>query len=331
MIQRLEITVVAEDSVGYETPYLGQHGISLLVDVYAEAAVLPPVPDLRGFGPTQGAAAGHGGGVGKPGRAVDHTRILIDVAQHPQPLLQNMALMQIDPASIDMIVLTHCHYDHTRGLTEVLRAIGRGEVPVVAHPEIFRPNLELTPRLRPIGMSPAEARVNLEAAGAGLVLSRTPVPLADSCVTSGEVPRTTAFEGANAGLYTLGAADQRETLLPDPMLDDLSVFAEVRGIGVVVITGCSHAGIVNIVRAAKTAFGAAASVAAVVGGLHLILATEPTIAATVQGLRAEGVQEVYAGHCTGFAAQTELYRAFGAAFAPLRTGAVFRFGHATPP
>lgn len=281
MIKALTATVLAEDSVGYETPYLGQHGISLLID--AET----PLTRIR---------------------------ILMDVAQHPEPLLHNMALMSIDPASIDTIVLTHCHYDHTQGLVRVIEAIGKPGLPVVAHPDLFRPNFETTPRLRPIGVPPGDNRERVVAAGAHLLFARSPLQLADGLTTSGEIPRTTHYEGANAGLYTL----ENGARVPDPMIDDLSIFALVEGVGIVVFSGCSHAGIVNIARHARTIFSA--GITAVMGGLHLITADTETIDTTVAGLREENVERVLAGHCTGFAAQTAFHREFGNSFAPLHTG-----------
>ncbi|TVR67417.1 MAG: MBL fold metallo-hydrolase [Spirochaetaceae bacterium] len=293
MVKELVVTVLAEDSVGYETPYLGQHGISLLVDAVTDTAGTP-----------------------------QRLRILMDVAQHPDPLLHNMELMNIDPATIDMVVLTHCHYDHTRGLVKVLEAIDRPGIPVVAHSDIFRPNFEISPRLRPIGVPPADGEARIEAAGAHLMLVRAPLQLAPGITTSGEVARTTSYEGANRGLFTL-----REGVpAPDPMMDDLSLYAEVEGRGVVILTGCSHAGIVNIVRHSRKVWAdSSPGIAAVMGGLHLIVAEEDAIQSTVSGLREESVEQVLAGHCTGFRAQAALLREFGDRFQPLYTGLVVRW------
>lgn len=296
MVKELTVTVLAEDSVGFETPYLGQHGISLLVDAVTESD----------------------GGERKT------LRVLMDVAQHPEPLLNNMRLMGVDPGSIEMIVLTHCHYDHTQGLVKIIEAIDRPGIPVVAHPDIFRPNFEMAPRLRPIGVPPSDSREKIEASGATLLAARTPIQLIPGFTTSGEIPRTTAFEGANAGLFTV----RDGIVAPDPMEDDLSLYIVVEGHGIVILSGCSHAGIVNIVRHARTVCGASndnTSIAAVMGGLHLIVADTDTIDATVQGLREESVHRVLAGHCTGFPAQTDLAREFREQFQPLHTGLVVRW------
>ena len=282
-LDRLRVTVLAEDSVGYETPYLGQHGISLLLDA------------------ERGATA---------------SRVLVDVAQHPDPLLFNMERMGIEPATIDTIVLTHCHYDHTRGLARILEMIGKDDVPVVAHPDVFRLTFITDPSLRHIGVPASDSRERIEAAGGRLFLSRTPLRLMPGLTTSGEIERATDFGAPGMELQTI--RDGRVEV--DEVTDDLSVFAVTRESGTVVLTGCSHAGIVNITRAAREMSGG--GIGAVVGGLHLVEASAERISRTAAALNEEGVSRLFAGHCTGFPAQVELAGLFGERFAPLRTGDV---------
>lgn len=297
MLDSLKVTIVAEDSVGYETPYLGQHGVSF----YLEAK-----------------------------RGETERRVLVDVAQHPEPLLSNMALMGIDPGSIDTIVLTHCHYDHTQGLSRVLKAIGKRDLPVIAHPEIFRLNFTTEPELRHIGAMSSETPEQIEAAGGTPYYVREPLQIMPGITTSGEIPRVTEYENKEDNLKTI----REGRIILDGMIDEMCVYGEVAGIGTVIVTGCSHAGVVNITKHAKAlssgsrsgAGGSdAGSVAAVIGGFHLIEADAERIRRTVADLASEAVGEVYAGHCTGFPAQAELYKSFGDGFRPLRTGEVFTF------
>ena len=221
-LESLCIDVVAEDSVGYDMPYLGQHGICLLLTARREGGC---------------------------------RRVLVDVAQDPEALLENMRRMQIQPSDIDALVLTHCHYDHTRGAAKVVAAVGRQGLPVVAHPDLFRPHFIMDPGLESVGMAPADSPQEIRAAGGSLLLSRDPLALMPGLTTTGEVPRQTDFETFAMPLFTL--VDGR--LTPDAMADDLSVVAHVAGRGVVVITGCSHAGIVNICRHALDLAGGGAS------------------------------------------------------------------------
>jgi len=281
-LDSLAITVVAEDSVLYESPFLGQHGIALLLDVES-------------------------GGIKR--------RILVDVAQNPQALLKNMELMCIDPATIDMIVITHCHYDHTQGLAELLSCIGKTGVPVVSHPDMFRLNFITAPSLRHVGVMAGDSREKIEAAGGVLYLTRSPLQLLPGLFTSGEVPRKTDFEEVGIALKTIREGE----VVEDTMPDDLAVIARLKKGGIFIITGCSHAGIVNISSHAQTLAGTD-SIAGIIGGFHLIEASEERIEKTASALAAMKIDRLLAGHCTGFRAQVALRAAFQERFEPLATG-----------
>lgn len=95
----------------------------------------------------------------------------------------------------------------------------------------------------------------------------------------------------------------------------------VRDKGLFIITGCSHAGIVNIVKHSMTVSGIR-KVKAVIGGLHLIDASDDRIKKTVKGLRELGVERIYAGHCTGFKAEMKLFKEFRNNFEKLQCGKV---------
>jgi 7,8-dihydropterin-6-yl-methyl-4-(beta-D-ribofuranosyl)aminobenzene 5'-phosphate synthase len=155
------ITVLAENSVLYASQYWGIHGLSLLVEVYR-------------------------GGVKKS--------ILMDVSHDPQVLIHNMSAAGVDPGSIDAIVLSHCHYDHTGGVAVVVKRIGRRELPVIAHPSIFRVNLKTDPFLNYIGVRSGDSRDSIERSGGRLVLSRDPVEVMPGVLTTGEVKRVFGFE-----------------------------------------------------------------------------------------------------------------------------------------
>jgi 7,8-dihydropterin-6-yl-methyl-4-(beta-D-ribofuranosyl)aminobenzene 5'-phosphate synthase len=131
-LDSLTVTVVAEDSVGYETPYLGQHGISLFISAV---------------------------------RGERETNILFDVAQNPEALLSNMRLLDLEPESVDVLVLSHCHYDHTQGLATIVKAIGRDGLPVIGHRDLFRPHFITDPELRHVGVPVADGPEALGEAG----------------------------------------------------------------------------------------------------------------------------------------------------------------------
>ncbi|MBN2187116.1 MAG: MBL fold metallo-hydrolase [Dehalococcoidia bacterium] len=283
-LDNLRITVLAEDSVLYESPCLGQHGVSFFLE-------------------------GEAGGNTK--------RILVDVGQNSSALFNNMRIMNISPTAIDVIVLTHCHYDHTKGVANLLRAIGKKDVPVIAHPSIFRPNFVINTHLRHVGIMPEDSKEKMEKAGGGLFLTKEPFVVMPGIMTTGEVKRQTEFEEAS-GLKTV----ENGRVKDDPMLDDTSVIANIKGKGLVIVTGCSHAGIVNIARQAIELTGCK-KIEGIIGGLHLIEASDARIKRTVEELAKLNIVGIYAGHCTGFKAQVELYLAFKEDFSPLHTGMKF--------
>jgi len=284
-LDSLKITVLTEDSVLYESHYLGQHGVSFLLE-----------------------------GV----KGSDVMRIMVDVGQNSQALLNNMKLMNISPSIIDAVVLTHCHYDHTQGVARMLREISRKDIQVVAHRDIFRLNFVTEPYLRHVGIMPGDSREEIEKAGGSLLLTKDPVKLMSGITTTGEVKRQTDFEEVGIALRTIDGGE----VVDDRMLDDISVVANVNGKGLVIVTGCSHAGIVNIARHAMELTDCE-KIEGIIGGLHLIDAPDDRIKRTGEELSKLNPKWICAGHCTGFKAQVELYLAFRERFSPLQTGMQF--------
>jgi len=290
-LDSLSVTVVAEDSVMYESPYWGQHGIALFV---------------------------------KATKAGMTRNLLIDVAQNSEALLHNMALLGIQPSSIDMIVLTHCHYDHTQGLVEVLKATGKKNLPVIVHPDLFRLDFIVAPYLRPVGVQSGDSRAAIEAQGGCLFLTSNPLQMMPGLTTTGYVKRQTDFEEVGIPFKTIDAEGR---LIQDPMKDDISIIAAIKDKGLVILSGCSHAGIVNITRH-STALSEIEDVDTIIGGLHLVEAPIERIVKTVDVLSQLKIGKVYAGHCTGFNAQVELGKKFGERFSPLQTGMKLEYSSA---
>lgn len=283
---RVSVTVLLEDSVAH-ADVLARHGLSLWVEVTS----------------------------GK------HTyNFLVDVGQAPDTLTENMSRLGIEPSAAHAIVLTHCHYDHTGGLAEVIRRTGKSDIPLVAHPAIFRPNFVLRPRLHHVGMGRADSADELTRAGALLILTRDPLSLMEGVTTTGEVPRVTDFEEVGVPVWTV--RDGR--LVPDTMPDDISLLVNLKEQGLVVITGCSHAGIINILKHAVALTGVK-RIRAVLGGLHLVGASKERIGRTVSELMDIAPDQVVSGHCTGTEAQFALRQALGERWRPLATGARFQF------
>ena len=165
-----------------------------------------------------------------------------------------------------------------------------------------------------------DSEENLKKNGASLFLTPDPVQLLPGLMTTGYVTRQTDFEEVGIALKTINAKNE---LVSDPMNDDISILAAVNK-GLVVLSGCSHAGIVNITKQAIVMSGID-NVIAIIGGLHLVEAPMDRIEKTVDALHSMVKGSIYAGHCTGFNAQVELRKQFGMRFMPLQTGNYFEF------
>jgi 7,8-dihydropterin-6-yl-methyl-4-(beta-D-ribofuranosyl)aminobenzene 5'-phosphate synthase len=246
----------------------------------------------------------------------DRVTVLMDTGPSPEALLHNVDAIGVNLEDVDLVVLSHGHYDHTGGLLEALKRMKK-RVPVVAHPTVFDPKLALMPHLRLIG-APFKA-VDVESVGGVPVFASNPVKVADGIAATGEVPRITAFESVR-GFWTT----QNGRFTKDVILDDQSLVIDVEGKGLVVVAGCAHAGIVNTVKYAQKITGNN-GVYAVLGGFHLWGADNKRIRATVDALKKLKLRYVAPCHCTGKNAVNKFAEAFGDRYHLLRIGDTIEF------
>jgi 7,8-dihydropterin-6-yl-methyl-4-(beta-D-ribofuranosyl)aminobenzene 5'-phosphate synthase len=236
-------------------------------------------------------------------------RVLFDTGQSGEVLEYNMRVLGVDPASIDFVVLSHRHYDHTGGLRRLLELRGGRGVTVVAHPRLFEPSYArlrgLGGVLRDIGLP--HGRGELEALGARFLLASGPVRLTERLVVSGEIPREW---GPSHAWGMLRLEDGR--LVEDDMRDDIALYAIADG-GLVAVTGCGHAGVENIVEYGLQLTGAG-RLHALLGGLHLLGAPRERAAAVVSYLAGKKPAALAALHCTGPLVQGALAEALGGAY-----------------
>ncbi len=243
----------------------------------------------------------------------DGKRILFDTGQGKAAMM-NVNNWNLDITGLDAIVLSHGHYDHTGGLEEVLKRVGR--TPVYGHPDIWASkygNLEGAQK-RFIGI-PAR-RETLEALGADFRLSPEPQRLSPNITTTGEIPMNNDYEIIEEYLSVM--VDGK--LQHDSLADDLSMVIDT-DFGLVVILGCAHRGIVNILEHARKITGKD-NIYAAVGGTHLLHASQDRLDRTAAALLEMGVQYLGASHCTGFGPAVYLSTIFGDRFFQNNAGTV---------
>ena len=257
--------------------------------------------------------------VSKDGRT---TRVLFDTGISQDGLIENMRRLELAPGDIDVIVLSHGHWDHTTGMHGLAAALGRTQLPVLIHPEFWSRRRVAIPGREPIEL-PSTSRSALEGAGFDIVEQRQPSFLLDgSLLVTGEVDRTTAFERG----FPAHQAERHGHWEPDPLiLDDQALVAHVRGRGLVVITGCGHSGIVNVLRYVRRLTGED-HLHAVIGGFHLSGAYfEPIIAPTCDALAELAPDHLVPCHCTGWRAIHMLAARMPDAFIQNSVGSRFTF------
>jgi len=246
-------------------------------------------------------------------------RILWDAGITPITLLENAGRMEIDLSTVNKIALSHGHWDHYASMTRVietiagppgpqqwkaeatideLRAYARGHrVPLITHPAALRERWWLSKDGRKAGPYLAP-RAEWEAAGADIVTSEGPYELGPGCWTTGAVPRETFEKVGRPPQLAYRDGDQFHR---DELDDDQAIVLHVKDKGLVVLTGCAHAGVLNTVRYAREISGVD-RVWAILGGFHLAPAKAPDIERTIDEIEALDPAMVVPSHCTGFEA-----------------------------
>jgi 7,8-dihydropterin-6-yl-methyl-4-(beta-D-ribofuranosyl)aminobenzene 5'-phosphate synthase len=247
-----------------------------------------------------------------------HQRILFDTGT-TGIAAENAVRMGIDLTAVDMIVLSHGHYDHTGGLADVLRRIGK-ETPIIAHPDVFGLKYsrnEETGKTRYAGI-PFRKEL-IESLGGRFEFTTEPRWISDDIVTSGEEPVTTDYETIpdRLCLKTEHGFEQ------DMMADDASIFLRT-DLGLVVATGCAHRGMINVIRHAIDVTGEK-NLYMVVGGTHLDGADDGRVEKTIEDLGELNPVWIGASHCTGFPAAARMFNAFPEKFFLNGAGSVVTF------
>ncbi len=225
-----------------------------------------------------------------------HKWILFDLG-YSSLFIKNARLLNIDLKKARVIVLSHGHFDHTGGLGPYLRLAGTltRHIELVAHPSVFE--RKVYEGFGDIGIR--RTRKELEGRFK-LNVSRTPLWLTKNLCFLGEIPRENDFEAKRP----LGQVIKDGQRSPDHLWDD-SALAYRSPKGIVVITGCSHSGICNILAYAKKVCGME-KVRDVIGGYHLLNAKRELLRKTISYLASCKITNLHPCHCTDLNAKIEL-------------------------
>lgn len=236
---------------------------------------------------------------------VEGLRILVDTGLSFSAM-HNAQLMMIDLSTVDRIVLSHGHADHTGGLRDVLKI--KGEVEVIAHPDIWAAKYVQRDQQGVHYCGIPFSREELGSRGARFNLVREPFYITDNVMTTGEIPMLSGYEDIESNLFV----KEDDMLCQDPLADDLALVINT-DFGLVVVLGCAHRGIVNTLRQAQQLTGKELVYAAI-GGTHLFRASKERISRTIADLKNMGIQRLGVSHCTGFNAAAQLAQEFEGVF-----------------
>jgi 7,8-dihydropterin-6-yl-methyl-4-(beta-D-ribofuranosyl)aminobenzene 5'-phosphate synthase len=243
--------------------------------------------------------------------------LVFDTGSNKNALLHNIKALKLDLTTLESIVLSHGHYDHTSATVEIAKK-ARGKVKVYAHPNAFQPKYKIKKgKKEPHGMPKGEGRIEIEKTGAKIVETVFPTEIIPGMMASGEIPRITSFEKLTWRNMTIinGKA------VRDKLLDDQALFINLARKGVLVICGCAHAGLVNTLEHAlnvtktKRLYG-------FIGGTHLIHPKEARLKETIAHLKKLDLQLISPAHCTGHKSIVAINQAFPNEFVLNYTGRV---------
>jgi 7,8-dihydropterin-6-yl-methyl-4-(beta-D-ribofuranosyl)aminobenzene 5'-phosphate synthase len=221
----------------------------------------------------------------------DDEAFLFDAGQG-MVLHHNARMMGINLCDNENVILSHGHYDHANG---VRMLYCNSKIRIYSHPVILQSRFKKTApdEYKNIGIEWLDNAVVTDKIEWNL--SEQPQVLSGNLVLSGQIPRITDFEASDEPFYILNEQRRYE---PDEILDDQALFISTK-LGIIIVTGCAHSGLVNTVLHARKVLNQD-KIHAIVGGTHLLHASTERLAKTVQFLQSAGVDLLYAGHCTGF-------------------------------
>ncbi len=255
-------------------------------------------------------AGDRGRGIGEWGFAalleVDGRRLLVDTGERPETVLRNAAELGIDLSDVTDLVITHNHGDHTGGLVTLRRELAKKNARALSRAHVARGIFDRRPGADGTeGNGLLPFKLEYEALGGQFVEHEGPTQLAPSVWLTGPVPR----QYPERNWSGTGRVQTASGLVEDTVPEDTSVIVDTAD-GLIVVSGCGHAGVINTIEYARKVVREAPVLAAV-GGFHLFAANDATLEWTGNKLRAFGLQYLLGAHCTGLEAVYRLRTMLG--------------------
>ena len=248
--------------------------------------------------------------------------LIYDAGLSREAATHNMDVLQVRLPDLRAIVMSHGHSDHHGGLEGMIRRVGSRGMPLIIHPDAWRDRKVVFPTGAELHLPPP-SRQDLDREGVEVTEERQPSLLIDGTVlVTGQVERQTDFEKG----FPLNYARINGGWEPDPWIwDDQAVVVKLKGKGLVVLSGCSHSGAINVLRQAQRLTGED-RVHAFVGGMHLTGGIfEHLIPRTLDELATMAPRWLVPGHCTGWKATHEIARRLPEAYVQKSVGTRLRF------
>ena len=225
---------------------------------------------------------------------------MYDFGLDPVGVLNNIALLGIEVGKTNAFSLSHGHYDHYTSAASILKQNQSriaGGTPFYVGEEAFAQRFALRPGAKePTDLGQLK-KEDLEAFGVKVVEVKNPAEIVPGAYFTGNIERVTAYEKVPKTFLI----KRGENLEPDTFPGEQALFFKIKGKGLVVLSGCAHAGIVNTIRQAQKVAGTD-KIHAIMGGFHLINAKPEIIQSTVADIKAMKPDMIVPAHCTGFEA-----------------------------
>lgn len=238
------------------------------------------------------------------GELTDGRFILFDTGHSPQILFNNAEAMNVDWDKLQLIALSHSHYDHSGALAGLGRTLGRN-ITAIVHPDTFTPKANFKPAFRDISIP--FSKEELEAAHIVLSEDSKDRFLTPNLCLTGKIERIVDFEGlSHQNLFRM----HRGEYVPDIVIDDRALVIREPGLGFHLICGCCHSGLLNTLQHAAGVSGEGRALT-IMGGLHLGSYDNHTMKRVTDQLVPWEPRRIIPLHCTGIKGSAQLWSRFG--------------------